>query len=90
MSNRRLKGEEVGTAKLTTEQVIELRRRRYEGESVRSIAAEMGISQGAASRAARGMSWSHVRAGEILEQRMKSEADVADSAGQMLRDLFGA
>lgn len=53
------RGEKVATAVLTEEQVVELRRR-HPAESLRSLAAEFGVSHTAVRRAVNGMKWSHV------------------------------
>lgn len=55
-SNR---GERSGSAKLTENQVLEIRER-VGGESLRTLAKEYGVSHTAIRRAANGMKWSHL------------------------------
>jgi len=60
LKTRILRGEEHGMAKLTTEQVIEMRRLRSNGHKVKDIAAQFGIHQSACSRITRGKRWAHI------------------------------
>lgn len=53
------RGEGSVCSKLTNDQVIEIRRRRP-AESLRSLAAEFGVSHTAIRRAALGKNWSHI------------------------------
>lgn len=48
------------TAKLTAEDVREIRRRRAQGDLLREIAADMGVAVPTVSQAARGDTWAHV------------------------------
>ena len=56
----RARGERHGNSKLTAEIVIECRRRRASGETVESIARDVGIRQPAMSNALTGKTWTHV------------------------------
>lgn len=62
----RPQGEKSGTAKLTDEQVAEIRRRREIGDRNKDIAADFGISKAEASRIATGARWPH-RPGAIAK-----------------------
>lgn len=50
-----------GYAKLTEDDVREIRRRRARGETLPVIALAIGVSEGCVASAARGRSWSHVK-----------------------------
>jgi len=71
-SNRRLRsinsytnrGENNGSARLTRDAVTEMRARRLTGESFASLGRRFGVSSGSASRACRGVTWSHLNGGE--------------------------
>lgn len=54
---RRVTGERHGMARLSADQVGELRRRRAEGEQIKALAAEFGISYTHAKRITSGRSW---------------------------------
>lgn len=54
------RGERVGTAKLTAELVVQLRRRRSEGATFKKIGGEFGITAGAAFAIASRRLWRHV------------------------------
>lgn len=54
---RTARGNRHGRRVLTEQQVVELRQRRYGGESLASIARAFGISQAGASLVARGLKW---------------------------------
>lgn len=54
------RGEAAGQAKLTEDQVRDIRRRVAAGETQRRVAAEYGISQPAVGYIVRRMTWSHV------------------------------
>lgn len=54
------RGSAVPIAKLTEERVAEARRRRASGESIRSMAAEYGVSDVALGNAIAGRTWKHV------------------------------
>lgn len=49
------------TAKLTSEQVIDARRRYADGVSQSQIARELGVNSSTISRAVRGEKWSHLK-----------------------------
>lgn len=53
-------GERHGRAKLTDVDVMEIRRRRAEGQTTTHIGAKFGLSPGYVSRVARGVRWSHL------------------------------
>jgi len=57
---RGLVGERNGHAKLTAEQVVDIRRRRAAGERRKDLAAEFGVSGAAITRVANGEGWRHV------------------------------
>lgn len=57
---RQARGERNWRAKLTDDDVREVRRRLAAGELQRAIAAEMGISQTSVSKVQRGVRWAHV------------------------------
>lgn len=54
------RGSEHHNSSLKEYQVVELRKRRAAGESVKSLAAEYGISMGACSKAINGVTWPHI------------------------------
>jgi hypothetical protein len=58
--HRLARGERVGGAKLTAEQVIEIRTRHDRGESIRSLAIAYGVGRGTAQDIIHGRSWAHV------------------------------
>lgn len=53
-------GERVNTAKLTAEQVIEIRRRRAAGELLTALGREFSVDQGTISAIARRRNWKHI------------------------------
>lgn len=53
--------ETAPTAKLTSEQVLDMRKRRANGETVTSLAAIYGVALGTASRAINGVDWRILR-----------------------------
>jgi hypothetical protein len=56
----RPRGERHGSARLTEEDVREIRRRRSAGEPQQRVANHFGISQGRVSEISRGLAWRHV------------------------------
>jgi hypothetical protein len=56
-----LKGESHGNSKLTAEQVVEIRRLRAEGLTLRAIAGRFGVSDVQVCNIVRGKNWSHVQ-----------------------------
>lgn len=58
--NADLRGHRNGGAKLTADDVIEIRRRRANGELLRTIAADFGISESTASQIFNRLRWAHV------------------------------
>ena len=56
----RMFGERNGNAKLTTEDVLEIRQRHLEGDSTRELAQEFGVSYGAIREIVLFKKWSHV------------------------------
>lgn len=56
----RLKGERNGNSKLSDDDVVEIRKRRGENESTRSLAKEFGVSQTLISFVINGKRWDHV------------------------------
>lgn len=61
-------GESNPVAKLTTEQVLEIKDKRRNGATLKELSAEYGVATGQISSIARGKSWSH-----LLEQGEKTE-----------------
>lgn len=61
---RQLRGEGIGTSRLTEQQVSEIRARHgaynIDGESCRKLAAEFGVSDKAIWHAVKGNTWRHV------------------------------
>lgn len=57
------RGDHASAAKLTTEKVIELRRRHAAGATYTSLATELGMTDAAVRCAIIGRTWSHVREG---------------------------
>jgi hypothetical protein len=57
---RPARGEQSSLAKLTEAQVRQIRSRAASGETGRALAAEFGITQGAASKIIRRATWAHV------------------------------
>lgn len=55
------RGEDAGNAKLSTVQVLEIRKRYANGESQRSLGKTYGTSQGRISLIVNRKSWTHVR-----------------------------
>ena len=55
-------GARSGRSRLTTAQVVEMRRLRSEGALVKDIAARFSIDNGYASRLLRGINWTHLEA----------------------------
>lgn len=53
-------GEQINTAKLTPEKVLEARRRRAAGEKLKTIAASLGVTETLVSLIARRKVWTHV------------------------------
>lgn len=58
--NRQARGACSGRAVLTEAKVLELRRRNQAGETIVSLARELGINQNTAYFAATGRSWKHI------------------------------
>ena len=56
----RVRGESHGGAKLTEEKVIEIRRRHGDGEAVKALAAEFGVSSSTVSNIIARRIWKHV------------------------------
>jgi hypothetical protein len=54
------RGERCAKAKLTDDDVIEMRRRRAEGVTVASLAKEYGVTSATASAATTGRTWGHL------------------------------
>lgn len=54
-------GEQHPMARLTNDLVVALRKRRNDGASISTLAAEFNVSRMTASRAAAGKSWSHIQ-----------------------------
>jgi NTP pyrophosphatase (non-canonical NTP hydrolase) len=63
-------GENCSRVTLTTEQVEEMRRRRLEGELVKVLANDFGVSGAQVSRITRGVQWGHVK-GSVVETPSK-------------------
>lgn len=67
-SNRRpdlvARGERMGASKLTTGDVIEIKKRQFNGEKQNKLAAEFGVSIAQVSRIVRGLRWAHVEVSE--------------------------
>lgn len=61
-------GAQNGSARLTEELVAALRRRRADGEGVRALAREAGVSSGTMTAALNGHTWTHVPMPEPVEQ----------------------
>lgn len=59
MSNQR--PAHITRAKLTEDQVRDLRRRNDAGETIQELARELGLDRHTVSLAVRGKSWRHVR-----------------------------
>lgn len=57
---RQARGERQGHSKLTASQVIEIRNRRSDGETVRAIAADYSVVPDTISRIVRRKRWGHV------------------------------
>lgn len=57
---QRVRGERHGQAKLTAEQVVEIRRRRANGEICRSIAEAFGLSKKTVQYICSGKAWKHI------------------------------
>lgn len=74
----RAKGESVCGAKLTADEVIEIRRRFHDGESQQSIADSFGITREGVGRVTQGKTWKHVGGPVIIcdneRQGRKGEA----------------
>lgn len=60
IKGRLQKGERNGMAKLSSEQVIEIRNRRCQGESLASIASKYGVWPAAIWRITKGIRWNHL------------------------------
>lgn len=59
--DRLKRGEKCGWAKLTGEQVLNIKQRLLSGERQHALASEFGVDQSAISRLGRGRTWSHVQ-----------------------------
>ena len=57
--NKPAKGEKNGMARLTSEQITDIRERRKSGEMLKTIAADYGISINHVCNIAKGKRWSH-------------------------------
>jgi hypothetical protein len=62
-------GEKNHAAKITADQVIEIRRRRATGEQCRLIAADMGITHQSVWRIGAGQRWQHIKEAAAPRQR---------------------
>ena len=60
MSPTRARGERVNTAKLSAEQVKEIRKRRQNGESLKDLSDAFGVTKTLVSMIALGKVWKHV------------------------------
>lgn len=58
--NRQTKGEDNGGAKLTTEDIYEIRRQRASGRFFRSIALDFGVTESNIRAIIHGRSWRHI------------------------------
>ncbi len=58
--NRQAKGEMVPSAKLTSQTVVEARKRFSDGENFTSIAKSLGVTREAISRVIKRINWKHV------------------------------
>lgn len=56
-----LSGEKQGSSKLTSRQVLEIRKRRKNGEKLQDIADDYGITFSCVSVIARGKAWKHLK-----------------------------
>jgi hypothetical protein len=56
-----VRGESCGLAKLTTEQVVEIRRTKANSSDHRQMAERFGVSLGTVQSVARGKTWKHVQ-----------------------------
>jgi len=56
----RVRGESHGSAKLTEEKVVEIRRRHSEGEAVKALAAEFGVNPSTVSNIVARRIWKHI------------------------------
>ena len=64
---RHVKGERVGGAKLSEDQVAQIRSRYKAGETQRALAAEFGMHQSSLSLLISGKNWKHVEQGRRIE-----------------------
>ena len=69
------KGEQHHSAKLTDGDILEIRRRRADGETVSSIAAGFGISSTHVSAIARGDAWAHIGGERTLTARERFDCE---------------
>ena len=53
-------GDKVGTSKLTEKDVLDIRKRRKEGHSMKDLAEEFGVEPNTISRITTGKRWSHI------------------------------
>lgn len=78
---RSTRGERDALAKLTADQVMEIRRRYADGELQRVLGAEFGVTQSHVSSLIRGRFWSHLplvmRSGDITRDEHYGEASGA-------------
>ena len=65
-------GENHGQAKLTDEAVLEMRRRVADGERIKTVAAEYGVSKQVARCAVRGITWKHLDGAVRSNRRSRS------------------
>ncbi len=62
---RTARGEQNGRAILDSQRVIQIRRRARGGETVASMARELGMSEGALRHIVKGRHWKHIEDGEV-------------------------
>lgn len=91
-NDRRLflrKGEQINTAKLTEQQVMDIRKRKQKGESTMVIAKEYGLNKSSINKIVRGYSWKHLPILDVDKSYWGNPKLTGKLSGKILNDKYG-
>lgn len=83
------RGEDVNTSKLTETKVMDIRRRKMDGERSLSLALEYGVTKGTINRIASGASWKHLPILSVDNSKWGDPIHTGSISGKNLRDKYG-
>lgn len=84
----RAKGEQVNTAKLTEQQVMELRKARVDGASTKELMLKYNLNKSSVLRIIKGISWKHLPIYPD-DPKWKDPQYTGGISGKTLRSLYG-